>query len=179
MRLNVPVILGTVRTNSYSARVAGWIRSLAEQQGLGSELIDLEQFNLPRLYDKLDPVADPWREIVEGADGYIFVVPEYNHSFPGVMKDALDYAYKQYNRKPALIVSVSDGQYGGVRMAEHFIPLLVNFGMVPIKHMVHISNVDKVYEAGGPDEGLTEKMQKSLTELAWYTQALKSAKTSE
>src|ERR1043166_2909572 len=85
-QLYLPIIVGTVRTGSYSAQAAQWVYALARDFDFDTEVISLDDFNLPRLRDRHDPVADNWRALVEKADGYIFVVPEYNHSFPGVMK---------------------------------------------------------------------------------------------
>ena len=102
--LNVLVILGSVRRGRMSERVATFVMSrLAATEGVTAELIDLRDLDLPIMEERLgriEPTPAHVAELgakIEQADGLIIVSPEYNHGYPGVLKNALDYFYAQYN----------------------------------------------------------------------------------
>ena len=71
-------------------------------------------------------------------DGYIICSPEYNHGYPAVLKNALDYTYYSWSRKA--VAFVSWGGAGGARGVEQLRAVAVELDMVPIRHAVHIPN---------------------------------------
>ncbi len=77
-----------------------------------------------------------WQQTVGRFDGYIFVVPEYNHSIPGVLKNALDQAYTQWERKP--FTAMAYGGVGGARALEHLRGIGVELQMVSTRTAVHL-----------------------------------------
>ena len=103
--LNVLVILGSVRRGRMSERVATFVMSrLAATEGVRAELIDLRDLDLPIMEERLGRIEPTPAHVagrgakIEQADGLIIVSPEYNHGYPGVLKNALDYFYAQYKR---------------------------------------------------------------------------------
>jgi len=100
--MKLAVIIGTIRQNRQTPRQAKWIAKTAAQiDGINVELIDLKDYPMP-FFDEpisprynpdrqIDPQAKKWLDKLEQFDAYIFVTPEYNHSVPGVLKNALDY----------------------------------------------------------------------------------------
>src|SRR5690554_7282833 len=118
----IAVIIGTTRGNRLGERVARWIHDVAAARpDLEVELVDLRDYDLP-FFDEVasnlwlpseNAEAVRWQKKVAEFDGYIFVTPEYNRSIPGVLKNALDQAYREWNRKPA--ASVGYGPVGGAR----------------------------------------------------------------
>lgn len=175
-QLYIPVVLGTVRPGSNSAKVALVAQSAVERAGYETQLVDLAQLNLPPMTNRADPSAEPWREIMRAADGVVMVVPEYNHSYPGALKDAMDFlGVDEHKRKPVGICTVSSGAFGGARMAEHLVPLLVNFGLVPIKNIVHFREAGQLFDASGQllDEKWRERVDDLMAELGWYARTLR------
>src|SRR5258705_1506381 len=83
---------------------------------------------------------------VARADGLILVVPEYNHSLPGLLKHALDTNLKEYIHKAAGVCGVSAGPFGGTRMIESLVPILRELGLVTIFWDVHFSNAGKLFD---------------------------------
>jgi NAD(P)H-dependent FMN reductase len=89
------------------------------------ELIDLLFYPLPHMDEPMppslgqyqNPHTRAWAEVVARFDGYIFVTPEYNHSTSGVLKNAIDYLFREWNDKAMGVVSY--GAVGGARAAEH------------------------------------------------------------
>lgn len=124
--LEVGIVIGSTRPNRRGEGVANWVRDLAaERADLNATLVDLRDFPLPFLGQTL-PAGQPesapeviarWSQAIAGLDAFVFVTPEYNHSTSGVLKNALDHLYTEWNDKAAGFVSY--GSTGGVRAVEH------------------------------------------------------------
>lgn len=118
--LKIGIVLGSTREGRVSPQVGEWVKSLADQRGDAEyEIIDIADFKLPFLGD---PNGDTqgingWSEKINGCDGFVFIVQEYNHSITGALKNALDLLRAEWNNKAAGIVSY--GSVGGARAAEH------------------------------------------------------------
>lgn len=104
------IIMSTTRAARFADKPAKWIYDLAVARGdMDIEIVDLRDYPMP-FFDEpasnayvpsANEVAQRWQEKVAGFDGYIFVTAEYNHGISGVLKNALDYAYPEWARKPA------------------------------------------------------------------------------
>lgn len=123
--LKIAVILGSTRQNRNGAAVADWvIEKAAARTGADYELVDLRDYPMP-LFDApaspafvppQDPAVQRWAAKIAEFDGYVFVTPEYNHSFSAVLKNALDSIYTEFNNKTAAFVSY--GSFQGARAVE-------------------------------------------------------------
>jgi len=122
-----------------------------------------------------------WVDALAEADGYVFVTPEYNHSMPSGLKNAIDYIAREVMRKPFTIVS--HGVNGGARAAENVkLALNANIGAVPIANTVTINGMVAYHELVSEDGEInveklpehTESLKKALDALIWYTDALKT-----
>lgn len=124
------VVLATGRVDRESERVAKAVKTLVEAAGHKAPLVDVRDYPSPVTVPSWveSEIFTPWRELAEQADGYVLVVPEYNHSFPGELKILLDSAHKEYKHKPFGIVGVSGGATGGARVIEHLKPLVSGLG---------------------------------------------------
>ena len=110
------------------------------------------------------------------SDALIFVVPEYNHSFPGLLKHVLDTNLKEYIHKAAGVCGVSAGPFGGARMIQNFLPVLRELGMVTIFSDVYFGNAGKLFDpATGQitDAAYSSRLDKFLNELVWIARALR------
>ena len=174
--LSIPVILGTTRKGRRSAHAARFILGqLQKREGITSELIDIEELNLP-VDDAGEAVKDPrFSAAMERADAIVIVSPEYNHSFPGLLKHVLDSCLKEYIHKAAGIVGVSAGVFGGARAIEHFQPVLRELGLVSIFWDVNFGTVGRVFDAGGEllDQAYISRTDKFLNELIWMAKVLR------
>ncbi|MEC3993811.1 NAD(P)H-dependent oxidoreductase [Actinacidiphila sp. DG2A-62] len=124
--LKIAVILGSTRPGRNGQAVAQWVLDQAQKRvDADYELVDLLDHPLPHL-DEAVPASrgayagehtKAWAATIRQFDGYIFVTPEYNHSTSGVLKNAIDYLYAEWNNKAAGFVSY--GSLGGARAIEH------------------------------------------------------------
>ena len=118
--LKIGIVLGSTREGRVSPQVGTWVKELADKRGDAEyEIIDIADFKLPLLGEAGGDAsgATAWSAKINGCDGFVFIVQEYNHSITGVLKNALDYLRDEWNNKAAGIVSY--GSVGGARAAEH------------------------------------------------------------
>ncbi|HEV3410253.1 MAG TPA: NAD(P)H-dependent oxidoreductase, partial [Chthoniobacterales bacterium] len=114
-----------------------------------TELIDIRTLPL-RLDDAGEQIKIPeFSEKMKRADGLILVVPEYNHSFPGLLKHALDTNLEEYIHKAVGICGVSAGPFGGTRVIEHLLPVMRELGLVTTFTDVNFGNVGKLFTEDG------------------------------
>jgi NAD(P)H-dependent FMN reductase len=174
--LNIPVILGTTRKGRMSEHAARFVHGeLKKQNGVTSELIDIRTLPLP-MDDAGEAVKDAgFSAAMNAADALVIVTPEYNHSFPGLLKHVLDSCLKEYIHKPAGIVGVSAGPFGGARVIENFLPVLRELGLVAIFWDVNFGHVRKVFDPSGKllDEAYVRRTDKFLKELMWMARTLR------
>ncbi len=123
--LKIAVILGSTREGRNGAAVADWVlQQAAARTGADYELVDLRDYPMPFFEAPVSPAyvppTDPavlrWAAKMAEFDGYVFVTPEYNHSFSAVLKNALDSIYSEFNNKAAAFVSY--GAFQGARAVE-------------------------------------------------------------
>ena len=145
--LFIPVILGTTRKGRMSAYAARFVfGELQKRPGVTTELIDIAQLSIP-VDDAGETMKDPrFAAAMERADAIVIVSPEYNHSFPGLLKHVLDSCLKEYIHKAAGIVGVSAGVFGGARAIENFQPVLRELGLVSIFWDVNFGTIGKVFD---------------------------------
>lgn len=172
--------MGTARKERQSGRVARYILKRAVDYGFDSELVDVMDYSTKRT---IPPWENPenfqtWREIMIKADGLIMVVPEYNHSYPGEFKLVLDQLKDAYRRKPVSICGVSSGRFGGARMIESLIPVLVYLQLVPTSSTVNFSKVKELFDSKGNilDPQYDEFVDKMLKDTEWFAKTLRLGK---
>lgn len=125
--VNIGIIAASTRPGRFGIQPATWVHELAQQRDDANyELVDLAEVDLP-LLDEANPPAmhqyehahtRRWAERVDRLDGFVFVTPEYNHSIPGALKNAIDFVFREWNYKPASFVSYGSAA-GGARAVEH------------------------------------------------------------
>jgi len=143
----VTIISGTNRPNSNTLKVAKYYQNHLEQKGLKTNLLNLQDLpvNLigSDLYGKRSAEFEKIQHLVTQTTKFLFVIPEYNGSFPGVLKlfiDACSYPESFYDKK-ACLVGVSSGKYGNIRGVDHFngVCAYLHLHVMPLR--LHIANV--------------------------------------
>jgi NAD(P)H-dependent FMN reductase len=185
------VVVGTDREGRFSEKVAAWLMSrLAPRGDVEAELVDLRDYRLP-FYDQAvppaygrreySPAVARWAEKVDEADGYIVVTAEYNHGYPALLKNALDHAFPEFNRKPVAFVGY--GNVGGARAIEQLRNVTVELEMAPLRHAVHIlPDVMRPVRAAGTGaaaelfSSLDDRLETLVADLLWWTEALRRAR---
>jgi NAD(P)H-dependent FMN reductase len=142
----IGIILGSTRPNRNGEQVAKWVYEIASRRSDAEfELVDLRDYPLPHLDEPLPPSMGQyqnehtrqWADKIASFDGFVFVTPEYNHSTSGVLKNAIDYLYAEWNNKAAGFVSY--GSVGGARAAEHLRLVAGELQMADVRQQVTLS----------------------------------------
>lgn len=177
----IPVILGSIRRNRESAKVANFlVNSLAKRASVSTELLDLKRFDLPMMEERLrfsdhaPPAVREFSRHISRADAIMIVTPEYNSGYPGVLKNALDYLKDEYHRKPFGIVTVSAAWSGGMLCLAALRQVILHLGGIPIPAILPVSRVHEVFENQGDplDQAFPRRVNAYLDELLWFTEAL-------
>lgn len=190
--MKLAIVIGSIRENRMAPRLAGWVHNFAALSAPDHEweVIDLKEFDLPMFAEPFPPMDGKRPELTEGtrrylermdqADGFIFVVSEYNHGMTSSLKNAIDLLDFQLQKKPVAIVS--HGVVGGARANEQ-VRLVVNstLGAVPISNsLTFFGKVRELISEDGELLDNKEVNERSLrgvvTNLVWYADALKEAR---
>jgi NAD(P)H-dependent FMN reductase len=190
--MKIGVILGSTREVRRGARVATWLMGeLQKISGAEFELVDLRDYPLPFFqednsamslqHDYSTPVATEWAAKVGEFDGFIFLVSEYNHGPTAVLKNALDYVYYQWNKKPVAFVSYATGVGAGIRAVEQLRQIVIELEMAPMQAALHIGHVAEVIDEDGKllQPGAETRVPVVAEQLLWWANALKSARDNQ
>lgn len=148
----VTIISGTNRANSSTLKLAQYYKKKLQEKGLDAGLLSLTDLpgNLIEsdLYGKRSSEFEPIQDIITKTQKFLFVIPEYNGSFPGVLKtfiDACDLPESFYEKKAAL-VGLSAGKYGNIRGIDHFTGVChyLHLHVMPLK--IHIASVKQEFD---------------------------------
>jgi NAD(P)H-dependent FMN reductase len=174
--LNIPVLLGTSRKGRLSAHAARFIVDLLNRRaGVTSALVDVSQLPLPT-DDAGQAIKDArFSATMAAADALVIVAPEYNHSFPGLLKHALDSCLTEYIHKPVGLVGVSSGPFAGIRVVQSLLPVMRELGLVTIFWDINFGTIGKVFDESGRllDEAFVRRSDKFVRELIWMAKVLR------
>lgn len=187
----IGVIIGSTRPGRFGDKPAEWIAERAKATGeFEVEIVDLRDFPLPFFDEQTSPAYAPsnadgakaWQDKIASLDGYIVTAAEYNRGPTAVLKNALDYAYNEWNNKPVAFVGY--GGVGGARAIEQLRLHAVELQMTPIRNAVHIVWADYAQIASGDKKvsdfpHLNDAADGMLTQFGWWARALKTARDAD
>lgn len=187
----IGIVIGSTRPGRFADKPVEWIAERARALGeFEVEIIDLRDYKLPFFDEQTSPAWGPskaadaarWQQKVASLDGFIFTAAEYNRGPTAVLKNALDYAYSEWNNKPAAFVGY--GGVGGARAIEQLRLHAVELQMAPVRNGVHIVWADYAQVASGDKKlgdlaHLNQAADELLKQLAWWTRALKTAREAD
>lgn len=142
----IGIILGSTRPNRNGEQVARWVLDRATTRTDAQfSLVDLRDHPLPHLDEPIPPSMGRyandhtrrWSETISAFDGFVIVTPEYNHGTSGVLKNAIDYLYAEWNNKAVGFVSY--GSVGGARAVEHLRLVAGELQMADVRAQVTLS----------------------------------------
>ncbi|HTB68876.1 MAG TPA: NAD(P)H-dependent oxidoreductase [Steroidobacteraceae bacterium] len=187
----ISVIVGSTREGRFAEKPASWIlQHLKKRAQIQARLLDLREFPMPFFDQALTPAmpgrpaykheaVQRWTTAIAQSDGFIFVTPEYNYGTSAVLKNAIDWVYPQWQRKPAAFVSY--GSAMGVRAVQQLRQTMIEIQIAPIRSSVQIpvGTLLAHYQGGDVEAGLGELEAPAaamIEDLLWWTEALKVAR---
>ncbi|HUE58324.1 MAG TPA: NAD(P)H-dependent oxidoreductase [Acidimicrobiales bacterium] len=188
------IIVGSTRPTRAADRVIPWVMArAAAHPAFDVELLDLRDWPLPMFGEHMgtigdfsdptysDPIVKQWNEKLKEGDAYLVITPEYNHSIPGVLKNAIDNVFISFalRNKPIAAVGYSGGIAAATRAIEHLAQIAIEADMAPLRSSVLIPFVESAFDpTGSPVNPATEAaLQITLDDLDWWSSALKQARS--
>jgi NAD(P)H-dependent FMN reductase len=191
--IKVKIIIGSTRKGRFSEKVAKWVfEKVKNINGIEAEILDLKDYPM-RFFDEpvspafnkerhKDDIVQKWANKISEGDAFIIITPEYNHGYPAVLKNALDFLYYEWNKKPVGFISY--GSVGGARVIEQLRLVAIELQMVPIRNAIHIPGYIAFSEENDDYENLKnslendfkDKINSFFEELSWWSKVLKKAR---
>ncbi|HCI71721.1 MAG TPA: NADPH-dependent oxidoreductase [Balneola sp.] len=163
--MNLSIISSTDRTNSWSLKLSNYISRLYAERNVKAKVVSLEDFPLADVvggkYGKEITSIKKFREPILEADGIIFVIPEYNGGFPGILKMFIDYLPfpGAFEKMPMAFVGEASGAFGALRPVEQF-QMIANYrNALQFPERVFIPRVSKEFD---PETGLVDDFKQKL-----------------
>ena len=179
---HIKIIVGSTRETRFGLQIAQWFMDSAAQQANSTfELVDLKEVALPFLNEPKPPLAGDyqhnstktWSKIISEADGFVFITPEYNHSVPASLKNALDTAAVEWAYKPAAFIGY--GVAGGIRAIEHLRQIASQLRMYGIHDEVNVHNYWAHLDKSGQftaGENHTKDVERVRDSIIFWTEKL-------
>lgn len=184
--MKLQIVIASTRPGRIGPVVADWVIDQAKAHGgFDVEVTDLAELALPFLDEAAHPMLGTyehehtkrWSATVAGSDAFVFVIPEYNHSFTAPIKNALDFLNKEWAYKPVAFVSYG-GISGGMRAAAMLKQVVATLRMVPVVDSVTIPMVRTMIDEQGlhPSEIVASSAKPMFDELLKLGTALSSVR---
>lgn len=187
----IGIVVGSTRQNRFADKPTEWIEKIARARGdVEVEVVDLRDYPMPFFNEATSPArslsqdetARKWQRKLAELDGFVFITAEYNHGPTAVLKNAIDYAYNEWVKKPVAFVGY--GGVGAARAVEQLRLHAIEMQMAPTRTGVHILMPDylAVVQHGKQLEELAhlnQSAEQALDQLVWWANALKAARDSD
>ncbi|MFF1507573.1 NADPH-dependent FMN reductase [Streptomyces sp. NPDC058326] len=185
--LHLAVIQGSTREGRLGPTVAKWLLThAAARPELTTDLIDLAETPLPTVFPHLGQAPERTEDRARlaavsprlaAADAFVVVTPEYNHSYPASLKNAIDWHNKEWHAKPVGFVAYG-GFSGGLRAVEHLRGVFAELHAVTVREAVGLQGVWGRFDANGQavDPAADAAAKSMLEQLTWWAEALREAR---
>ncbi|GAA5217945.1 NAD(P)H-dependent oxidoreductase [Streptomyces thinghirensis] len=185
--IKLAVIIGSVRGGRFGPTVANWFVEQAKKHGdFTVDLIDLAEFPLPVQMPAFGEDPDPETNAIQErlsarlheADAFAVVTPEYNHTFPSSLKNAIDWFFDEWMAKPVGLISYG-GMGGGLRASEHLRQVFAEVHATTVRDMLSFHNAWSDFEQEGrpaSPAGSEDAAGNLLNQLAWWAEGLREAR---
>jgi NAD(P)H-dependent FMN reductase len=178
--LQLAVIVGSTREGRFGTTIARWFTAIARQRAdMVVDVIDLAEVDVPAVLPRQPTAAmQAYAERIDRADAFVVVTPEYNHSFPASLKQAIDCVYLPWRRKPVGFVSYG-GISGGLRAVEQLRLVFAELHATTVRESVSFQMAPALFDGSGEltdAAGHTAATKTMLDDLVWWATALRTAR---
>ncbi|MHA4896325.1 NADPH-dependent FMN reductase [Pedobacter sp. PWIIR3] len=175
--MHIVVLSASVRQGRNSHRVALYFKNYVTENNLATiDVVDLAAYDFPLFEERLQFMPDPsaaildFQKRISSADGIIVVTPEYNGGYPASLKNVIDLLYKDWQKKPIALATVSAGPFGGTQVMTSLVFSLWKIGAWVVPAMFPVPVVQNNYDEHGnavDKEGTDKRARKFVDELIW------------
>ncbi|RZM07367.1 MAG: NADPH-dependent oxidoreductase [Pedobacter sp.] len=175
--MNIAILSASVRQGRNSHRVALYFQQYIQDNNIANvDMIDLAEYNFPIFEERLQYMPAPEANVLDfqrrinEADGILLVTPEYNGGYPSSLKNVIDLLYKEWQKKPIALTTVSAGPFGGAQVTTSLVFSLWKIGAWVVPAMFPVPQVQNNYDENGvpkEKESTDKRAKKFLDELIW------------
>ncbi|MGP3958155.1 NADPH-dependent FMN reductase [Nonomuraea sp. 3N208] len=181
--LRVAVIIGSTRVGRVGDAVGHWFTERARcRDDLAVELLDLAAYTFPGCYPAAaTPAMCGFTAAVGGAEAFVVVTPEYNRSFPASLKQAIDFAYDEWQAKPVGFVAYGSGS-AGLYAVEQLRTVFCALHAVTMRDWVGLDLLGEGFEGCGRPRDTDDRLRAiaaMLDQLTWWGRALREARRAQ
>jgi len=185
--MKVTIFLGSIREGRQSHRAAYYVAKSLDERGIESDLIDLAKTPLP-IHSGPDEKNPQLKKNIEQisrrlktADAIIFVTPEYHGSLSGVLKNAIDYYWEEFQKKPIGVVAASAGRMAGINASTQLQHVILSLGAFPMPLKLLVPEIHNAFddEFLPQNEKIITSTEKFLDEFLWFAEALGEKKNAD
>ncbi len=179
--LNVVVISGSIRQGRQTHKLAVYLyEQIGRRASIEAHLVDLAQTPLPIL-DKMPDVyvqthngVKEMSQLLYNADAIVWVSPEYHGSFSGVLKNALDFFWHEFSRKPVGVATATNGKFGGINASVQMQQLALSMGSYAMPYKLIVPHIDRVFDSKNRpiEPTLIKETELFIDELLWLSEAV-------
>lgn len=185
--MDIVILGGSVRKNRKSINVCLHLEEQLSELGIKVDLMDMTENPLPIFEDDVEEHPEIVKSVekisarLENADALIFVTPEYNGSFSGVLKNTLDYFWAEFARKPIGVAAVSSGKMGGINASIQLQHVILSLGAYALPTKLLVPDVENTFDQNlNPiQEGFIKNTINFINEFLWFANAVTSAKNEQ
>jgi NAD(P)H-dependent FMN reductase len=178
--MNIIIISGSTRVGRRSHQATIELAKRMAKHNIHTEVIDLAEYKFPMLEDTATKHANPpvglqtFAQKLDAADAMIFVSPEYHGSYSGALKNAVDYVWKEFAKKPIGIVTATTGKFGGINASTQMQLLVLSLGAFPMPYKLLVPFVDEAFDENGVliNETIGKSFEKFISEFMWFAEAI-------
>ena len=179
------IILGSIRIGRQSHRIAYYLENRLRERGVEVIMIDLAEHPLPMMEEDNGRLRSPADDIsiigtqLKEADSMILVSPEYHGSFSGVLKNALDFYWAEFKKKPIGVVTTGSGKMGGINASTQMQHVVLSLGAYPLPTKLLIAEIQHAFNDQYEPlrEDIVKNTDRFLNEFTWFAGAIVKAKS--
>lgn len=182
--MKVTILLGSIRTGRQSPKAGFYLQRLLEERNIETTMIDLLESPLPLLRSKTDYENNLKIKVNEistrlhEADSLLLVTPEYHGSFSGIIKNATDYFWEEFHKKPVGVVTASAGKMAGINASSQLQHVILSMGGYALPRKFLVSDIQNAFDANNQplNESLITNANLFLDDFIWFTEAIVAQK---
>jgi len=181
------IIIGSIRVGRQSHRIAYYLEQKIIQNGIEVTMIDLAEHPLPMMEERNGKIHSSTGDIsiigaqLKEADAMILVSPEYHGSFTGVLKNALDFYWAEFNKKPIGVVTTGSGKMGGINASTQMQHVVLSLGAYPLPTKLLIPEIQHAFNEHFEPlrDDIVRNSERFLNEFTWFANAIVKAKAEQ
>lgn len=183
--MKIAILLGSVRAGRQTHKIAYYVENKLVERGHEVLMLDLGTNPVPLMNERFGraelqpPEVTDLAEKFKQADAILLVSPEYHGSFTGVIKNALDYYWKEFERKPMGVIATGSGRMGGINASTQLQHIILSMGAYPVPYKLLVPQIQHAFDEQMQPvkEELVKSTERFLNEFLWFANAIVQAKS--